>query len=62
MEIAMIFITGALLGALFLAAYRLGYKDGKAHKDDSVRMSEADKEMLRQYANFISFNGDERSR
>ena len=62
MEIAMIFLTGTLTGALFLAAYRLGYRDGKSSKDDSVKISEADREMLRQYANFISYDGNERRR
>ena len=62
MEIIMIVLTSALLSAFFLAAYRIGYKDGKEHRDDSVKISEADKEMLRQYANFISYDGNERRR
>ena len=62
MEIIMIVLTSALLSAFFLASYRIGFRDGKAHRDDSVKMSDADKEMLRQYANFIFYDGNERSR
>ncbi len=62
MEIIMTVLTSALLSAFFLASYKIGYREGKAHRDDSVRISEADREILRQYANFISYNGDERKR
>lgn len=61
MEIILIILTSALISAFLFIAYRLGYKDGSSQKEsDSFELNKQNAKILKQYANFMAYNGDER--
>ena len=61
MTTLMVILTSTLLSACFLIAYRIGYKDGLAHKDpETLTVDDSNKKMLKEYINFVSFTGDEK--
>ena len=63
MEILLTILTSTLLSVSFFAVYRLGYRDGKNHKEtEGITVSKDNKKMLKEYINFVSYDGNERGR
>lgn len=61
MQVLLVILTSTLLSACFLITYRIGYKDGLSHKDpETLTVDDNNKKMLKEYINFLSFNGDEK--
>ncbi len=61
MEIILIILTSTLLSAGFLVSYRMGYNDAKSKKDpDSLEINRHNARMMKEYANFVSYSGEER--
>lgn len=60
MEIILIILTGAILSACFLYAYKLGYDNGSKQKSEGFELNRTNSKLLKEYANFISYVGDER--
>ena len=60
MQIIMIVLTSAVISACLLYAYRLGYEKGTKENREGINLNKYNERMLREYANFISYVGDER--
>lgn len=60
MEIILIILTGAIIAACLLYAFKLGYDLGKKSDRDGLTVSDQNRKMLQEYANFVSYVGDER--
>ena len=60
MQIIMIVLTSAVISACLLYSYKLGYEKGMKEHKEGIQPNKYNAEMLKQYANFISYVGDER--
>ena len=60
MQIILIILTSAVLSVCFLYSYRLGYEKGRKETREGIDLNKYTEKMLREYANFISYVGDER--
>lgn len=60
MEIILIILTGTIMAAGFLYAFKLGYEKGRKENAEGLSVDKYNARMLREYANFISYMGDER--
>ena len=60
MEIILIILTSTILSACFLYVYKLGYDKGTKQVKDGVELNKINSRILKEYANFVSYVGDER--
>ena len=60
MELILIVLTGTIMSAGFLYAYKLGYDRGRKERKEGLEANKYNAEMLKQYANLITYVGDER--
>lgn len=64
MELILIVLTSTILSACFIYAFKLGYDKGyeKGSRDsrEGVEISKANRRILQEYANFVSYDGEER--
>lgn len=61
MEIILIILTSTILSACFLLAYKFGYDKAKNEKpSQDVEVSKENRKMLQEYANLMSYTGQER--
>ena len=60
MEIILIVLTGTIMGACLLYSFKLGYEKGRKENTEGLSVDKYNARMLKEYANFISYMGDER--
>lgn len=60
MQLIMIVLTSTLLSACLLYSYKLGYEKGTKENKEGISLNKYNERMLKEYANFISYVGDER--
>lgn len=60
MEIILIVLTSAIISCMLMASYRIGYSDGEKSQKDGFTLTDRNRSVLKQYANFVTYDGSER--